>query len=206
MARLEEKEDVVHPLGIRLMHWINAFAVIAMMLSGWRIYNAAPLFDFEFPRDLTLGGWLGGALAWHFAAMWLLAGNALAYFVYAVLSGHFRRRFLPVFIARALRELTTLGRQRLNAHQAGRYTPAQRLVYLGVFATVLVAVLSGAAIWKPVQWQTLTALSGGYEAARLVHFFAMTAIALFLAAHVTLALTTQGVLVAMVTGRRERRA
>jgi len=67
-----------------------------MIMSGWRIYNASPLFDFRFPNAITLGGWLGGALQWHFAAMWLLVINLLVYVIVGFASGHFRRRFTPV--------------------------------------------------------------------------------------------------------------
>ena len=78
----------VHPLVVRITHWINVLAVLMMVTSGWRIYNASPLFDFRFPTELTLGGWLAGALQWHFAAMWLLAINGLVYVVYGIVSGH----------------------------------------------------------------------------------------------------------------------
>src|SRR5690606_24885120 len=87
---------LIHPLVVRITHWINAFAMICMIASGWRIYNASPLFDFTFPNSLTLGGWLAGALAWHFAAMWLLVINGLAYLIYGLASGHLRRRLLPL--------------------------------------------------------------------------------------------------------------
>lgn len=86
----------VHPLVVRVTHWINAFAILIMVVSGWRIYNADPLFPFKFPADLTLGGWLAGALQWHFAAMWLLALNGLVYVGYGIASGHFRRKLLPL--------------------------------------------------------------------------------------------------------------
>ena len=87
----------VHPLIVRITHWINAFAVLVMVASGWKIYNASPLFEsFSFPEGLTLGGWLAGALQWHFAAMWLLALNGLVYVVYGIESGHFRRKLLPI--------------------------------------------------------------------------------------------------------------
>ena len=66
---------LVHPLIVRATHWINALVILIMILSGWRIYNASPIFDFKFPNGITLGGWLGGALQWHFAAMWLLVLN-----------------------------------------------------------------------------------------------------------------------------------
>src|SRR5689334_6631733 len=72
---------VIHPVWVRITHWINALAVIVMITSGWQIYNASPLFGFVFPPAITLGGWLAGALLWHFAAMWVLAVNGLIYFI-----------------------------------------------------------------------------------------------------------------------------
>ena len=58
---------------MRITHWINALAILIMIGSGWQIYNASPLFDsLVFPKSITLGGWLAGALLWHFAAMWVL--------------------------------------------------------------------------------------------------------------------------------------
>src|SRR5262245_12752666 len=95
----------IHPLVVRITHWINVLAVLMMVTSGWRIYNASPLFGFTFPDGLTLGGWLAGALQWHFAAMWLLALNGLVYVVYGVASGHFRRKLLPVAPAALRRDL-----------------------------------------------------------------------------------------------------
>ena len=83
----------VHRLFVRVFHWINALGMTLMIMSGWRIYNASPLFDFRFPNGITLGGWLGGALQWHFAAMWLLVINLLIYVVVGFASGHFKRRF-----------------------------------------------------------------------------------------------------------------
>ncbi len=205
MADKEEAVEIVHPLMVRVTHWVNAFSLIVMMLSGWRIYNAAPIFAFEFPAGFTLGGWLAGALAWHFAAMWLLVGNAAIYFLYLALSGHFRRAFLPISPRNALREIAQM-RVLFAGHAPGHYNAAQRLIYVGVFIAIVVVIFSGAAIWKPVQFQELTALMGGYDMARRIHFFAMSAIALFLVVHVSLALTVQGVLTSMFTGRSERRA
>ena len=196
--------DGGHPLFLRLVHWINALAVVVMILSGWRIYNASPLFDFVFPPGLTLGGWLAGALAWHFAAMWLLAANLLAYLAYGILSGHFRRRWLPISPAAVWRDLSDLGALHAT-HVPGRYNAAQRLAYVFAMLAVIVAILSGLAIWKPVQLQELTALMGGFETARRLHFFAMAALVLFFIAHVALALSVKGALAPMVTGRSEAR-
>lgn len=197
-----EKLQTIHPLFIRVTHWVNAFAIFVMVLSGWRIYNASPLFGFEFPPGFTLGGWLAGALAWHFAAMWLLALNGMAYLAYGIVSGHFRRDFFPISFKRALNDVVLASRGRLD-HAPGRYNAAQRLLYVGVILAVIVAIFSGLAIWKPVQLQGLTALMGGYDAARLVHFFAMAAIVAFLVVHIALAVGVKGVLAPMFTGRAE---
>src|SRR5690348_2371227 len=58
----------IHPGWVRVCHWINALAILVMIGSGWQIYNASPLFSFMFPGAITIGGWLAGALLWHFAA------------------------------------------------------------------------------------------------------------------------------------------
>lgn len=197
-----ERRETVHPLFVRVTHWINAVAIFVMILSGWRIYNASPLFGFEFPAGFTLGGWLAGAIAWHFAAMWLLLLNGLAYLAYGLLSGHFRRSFLPISGRGLWRDLTQARQGRLD-HAPGRYNAVQRLAYIGVILAAFVVVLSGFAIWKPVQLQELTALLGGYEAARRWHFFAMAAIVAFLILHISLALSVKGILSPMVTGRAE---
>jgi thiosulfate reductase cytochrome b subunit len=186
-----------HPLFVRVSHWVNAFVMLVMILSGWRIYNASPLFPFRFPREFTLGGWLAGAIAWHFAAMWLLVGNGIFYLVYSLLSGHFRRDFLPISPRLAWCDLRLASRGRLP-HVPGRYNALERLIYIGVVLVSILAVVSGLAIWKPVQFQDLTALMGGYESARLVHFFTMVGLMLFLIVHVTLAMRTPGLVKAMI--------
>src|SRR5262245_30075152 len=86
--------SVIRPLWVRVTHWTSVVAVLVMIGSGWEIYNASPLFSFTFPRGITLGGWLAGALLWHFAAMWLLVVNGLVYIVAGVLTGHFGRKLL----------------------------------------------------------------------------------------------------------------
>lgn len=197
-----DARKTIHPLFVRVTHWVNAFAIFVMVLSGWRIYNASPLFGFEFPAGFTLGGWLAGALAWHFAAMWLLALNGVAYIAYGLVSGHFRMSFLPISLQGAFNDVLLASRGRLD-HEPGRYNAVQRLLYIGVILAVIVAVLSGLAIWKPVQLQTLTASMGGYETARRVHFFAMATIVAFLVVHIGLAVSVKGVLAPMFTGRAE---
>src|SRR5580765_5769293 len=132
----------VHPLVVRITHWINALAILVMVASGWRIYNASPLFEsFTFPEALTLGGWLAGALQWHFAAMWLLALNGLVYLVYGIASGHFRRKLLPLSPLAVLRDVRNAFRGRLGHEDLSRYNAAQRAAYLALifFLAVLVA-------------------------------------------------------------------
>jgi thiosulfate reductase cytochrome b subunit len=170
-----------------------------MILSGWRIYNAAPIWPFVFPPGFTLGGWLAGALAWHFAAMWLLGANLLAYLLYGLLTGHFRRRFLPFAPGDAVQDLRNITAGRA-AHEPGRYNAAQRLAYALAIVAIIAAILSGLALWKPVQLQELAALMGGYEGARRIHFAAMTALVLFIVGHVWIALRA-GVVGPMITGR-----
>ena len=189
-----------HPLYVRITHWINAFAVLLMIGSGWKIYNAAPLFSFTLPERLTIGRWLGGALLWHFAAMWLLVANGVIYLVLAGATGRLSRVLLPLRPREVLADLTAAVRGRL-LHTGSAYNAIQKLLYLGVLAAGLLIVASGLAIWKPVQLRPLTALMGGYEGARLVHFFAMAAIVAFLGVHVVMALLVPRALRAMTLGR-----
>lgn len=190
----------VHPFVVRLTHWLNAFAMVGMIMSGWQIYNASPLFGFRFPDWATLGGWLGGAIAWHLATAWLLIGNGLLYIAYGVLSGHFRRSFLPVRIADVLRDVANALRFRLP-HRVGEYNAVQRLAYTVTMVSGVLIVLSGFALWKPVQLAWLTSLFGGYDFARRVHFTAMACIVGFIVLHLVLVLIVPRTLPAMITGR-----
>ena len=190
----------VHPLAVRLAHWINAFAIGCMLMSGWAIYDASPLFGFRFPAWATVGGWLGGSIAWHLAAMWLLAANGLAYVAYGIGSGHFRRHFLPVRPTEVLHDAALAARLALP-HTPGSYNAVQRLSYLGVLALGVLVVASGLSIWKPVQLAPLVDLFGGYDVARRVHFFAMAGIALFIVVHLALVIAVPRTLWPMFSGR-----
>lgn len=192
---------VIHPLWLRVLHWINAFAMVIMIGSGWQIYNASPLFDFSFSRSITIGGWLGGALQWHFAAMWLLAINGVLYLLLGVITGRFRDKLWPISAAGIGHDLRQALSFKLSHADLSRYNQVQKLLYAGVIIAGIIAVLSGMSLWKPVQWQTLTALFGGYDAARYVHFFAMTAICGFLVIHIVLALLVPRALRAIIFGR-----
>jgi len=199
--RKTRPDSAIHPLWVRMTHWINAIAMVIMIMSGWQIYNASPLFSFEFPKTITLGGWLAGALLWHFAAMWLFVINGLVYVALGILTGRFRRKLLPIRFGEVVADTRAALTFKLSHDDLSVYNAVQRLLYLGVIVAGFIIVLSGLSIWKPVQLQNLTALFGGYEAARYVHFFAMAAIVGFLVVHVLLAIIVPKSLRAMMTGR-----
>ena len=192
---------VIQPAWVRIAHWVNAVAMILMIMSGWQIYNASPLFDFNFSSSITLGGWLGGALLWHFAAMWLLMVNGLVYVVLGFATGRFRKKLLPITPEGVISDTKAALTGKLSHDDLTKYNQVQKLLYAGIIVIGILIVLSGLAIWKPVQLQYLTALFGGYDLARYVHFFCMAAICAFLVVHVVLALLVPKSLRAMIIGR-----
>jgi thiosulfate reductase cytochrome b subunit len=198
---MKQTGTTIHPRWVRLCHWINALAILVMIGSGWQIYNASPLFDFVFPRQIALGNWLAGALLWHFAAMWVLVINGIVYVTLGIVTGRFRRKLLPIRPAEVIADLKAALTFNLAHDDLSRYNAVQKLLYTGVILAGIVIVLSGLSIWKPVQFQELTAVFGGYDAARYVHFFAMAAIVGFLVVHVALALIVPKSLRAMIIGR-----
>jgi thiosulfate reductase cytochrome b subunit len=201
-----------HPLARRIAHWIMALSILIMIGSGWRIYNASPIFPFTFPEWATLGGdveWalarhgdpgVATAIAWHFAAMWLLVVSYIFFMLMGVLSGHFWRDFLPVGPRSVMHDMIAALRFRLE-HRLGEYNAVQKLAYWGGLALVAVMILSGIAIWKPVQTYPLELLFGGFQGAREVHFLVMAGIVFFLLIHVGLTLLVPRTLLAMVVGR-----
>ena len=191
----------IHPLIVRITHWVNAFAILIMVASGWRIYNASPLFQFKFPDGFTLGGWLAGALQWHFAAMWLLAVNGLVYLAYGVLGSHFRRKLLPVKPGEVLSDIGAALSGKLAHEDLRIYNAAQRAAYLGAIVLGMLLILTGLVIWKPVQFHALGSLMGDYEGARLLHFFAMSALVLFVIVHVVMVALVPRTFPTMFTGR-----
>ena len=192
----------IHPGWVRVCHWINALAILVMIGSGWQIYNASPLFHgLEFSKHIALGNWLGGALLWHFAAMWVLVVNGIVYVSLGLVTGRFRRKLLPIYPSEVLSDAKAALTFKLAHDDLSRYNAVQKLLYAGVILCGILIVLSGLSIWKPVQFQELTALFGGYDFARYVHFFAMSAIVGFLCVHVLLALLVPKSLRAMIAGR-----
>jgi thiosulfate reductase cytochrome b subunit len=203
-----------HAIAVRVTHWLMALSMLIMIGSGWRIYNASPIFGFSFPDWAVLGGDVETALArhndpgvasgiaWHFAAMWVLFGSYLLYLLWGALSGHFWHDFLPVGPKSFLRDFLAAARFRLE-HHLGEYNAVQRVFYWGVLALVALMLLSGIAIWKPVQTYPLEVLFGGFQGARIVHFLGMSAIVAFLVVHVVLVILVPRTFIAMVTGRAE---
>ena len=193
--------SAVHPRWLRLTHWLNVLAVLIMLTSGWRIYNASPIWAFTIPSDLTLGGWLGGAIQWHFAAMWLLVGNGLLYLAVNIGSGRAAAKFFPVSPQAIWRDTLAALQGKLSHADPRHYNAVQRAAYLFVIADLLVIVLSGLVLWKSVQFPVLRDLMGGYEGARRVHFVGMSALVGFVAVHIVMALTVPRTIVSMIRGR-----
>src|SRR5205807_5911501 len=123
---------VIQPAWVRAMHWTNAVAMVVMIMSGWQIYNASPLFDFRFPSSITLGGWLAGALLWHFAAMWLLMVNGLIYLILGVATGRFRRMLVPIRPREVLADTKAALARNLSYDDLSIYNAVQKLLYLGI--------------------------------------------------------------------------
>ena len=193
---------VIQPAWVRALHWTNAVAMVLMIMSGWQIYNASPLFtSLRFSHSITLGGWLGGALLWHFAAMWLLTVNGLIYVIVGFATGRFKSKLLPITPGGVISDTKAAFTGKLSHDDLSKYNQVQKLLYAGIIIVGVVIVLSGLSIWKPVQLQWLTALFGGYEIARYVHFFCMSAIVAFLVIHIALAVLVPKSLRAMIIGR-----
>ena len=191
----------IHPLWLRATHWLNAIAVVLMVTSGWRIYNASPVYEMRFPGEMTLGGWLGGALQWHFAGMWLLAFNGLVYLALTVLSGRFASKFFPITVVGVWHDLRDALRGRLSHADPRHYNGLQRLAYLTAIVDLILLVFSGLVLWKSVQFPLLRELMGGYEGARRVHFFAMATLVAFVVGHVLMVALVPRTLLTMLRGR-----
>src|SRR5215469_8494176 len=197
----KEPAKVIQPAWVRAMHWTNAVAMILMIMSGWQIYNASPLFGFSFPGSITLGGWLAGGLLWHFAAMWLLMVNGLIYLITGFATGRFRRKLFPITPTGVISDVKAALTFRLAHDDLSKYNYVQKLLYAGIIAVGIVIVLSGLSIWKPVQLHWLVMLFGDYDNARYVHFICMSLIVAFLFVHVLLAILVPKSLRAMIIGR-----
>lgn len=189
------------PWPIRAMHWLNALVLVVMAGSGLQIlvafprmgprdapYDWFPLQGWTPPDWARVGGWLAGARAWHFAFAWVLILNGVLYVAYLAISGEWRRRlFLPRRDAgNALRMIAYYLRARRTPPQQGLYNGLQRATYTGVLALGAFVVVTGLAIYKPVQLGIFARLLGGYDPARLLHFTALALFAAFTLTHLVL--------------------
>ena len=195
------REQLVHPAWLRATHWLNAIAVVLLMMSGWRIYDATAFLGFAIPQGITLGGCLGGAIQWHFAAMWLLGVNGLLYLALNLLSGRLLRKFFPLSLDSLLADVTSALRGSLAHDDPRHYNMVQRLAYLFVMADSVLLVVSGLVLWKSVQFPLLRELLFGYEGARRVHFVAMAALAAFAVVHLAMVALVPRTLLYMIRGR-----
>jgi thiosulfate reductase cytochrome b subunit len=198
---MHRRAKKLHPLPIRVMHWINALTMIVMVTSGWGIYDDYVIISgLHFSQTFRLGSWAAESLLWHFAGMWFLAINGLIYLFYGILTGRFRNKLLPI----RLREIVETVRDTLHfriAHDdITHYNAVQKLLYIIVIIAGISQVVTGLAIWKPIQFSWLVALFGGFQGARLVHFWGMVVIVGFFIVHVALALLVPRTLLAMLTG------
>ena len=195
------KERHLHPVPIRVMHWTNAVAIFIMIGSGWKIYDDDVIFGWlHIPEFLTIGKWAQHGLQWHFFGMWVFVINGLAYLSYGIATGRFRQKLFPLSLREILATVGDALRFRLAHEDLTHYNAVQKILYLGIMAVGVLTVISGLALWKPVQFSELASLFGSFQTIRLVHFLCMAAIVGFLLIHVTLALLVPKSLVAMLTG------
>jgi thiosulfate reductase cytochrome b subunit len=185
---------------VRFTHWATLVLLIGMVTSGLQIYGAYakfgerggpyyvnPLQDAGFPGWSRLGGWLAGGLNWHFALMWGLVGVGLLYLCYLVASGEWRSLlFRPKDVRGAIAMQQYYLRLRKDHPPQGKHNPLQKLAYTFIVLLGLLSVLSGLAIYKPVQFAWLTTLLGGFQAARYWHFWAVWIFVAFTIVHVVL--------------------
>jgi thiosulfate reductase cytochrome b subunit len=197
----DEPVHRLHPLPLRIMHWINAVAIFIMIGSGWKIYDDDVIFGFlHFPDWLVIGKWAQHGLQWHFFGMWIFVLNGLCYLTYGLATGRFRRKLFPIYPREFLATVADALRFRLGHDDLTHYNPVQKILYLGVMLVGILIVISGLALWKPVQFSALAGLFGSFQTIRLVHFLCMSAIVAFVLVHVALALLVPQSLVAMLSG------
>ncbi len=191
----------LHPLPIRIMHWINAVTIFIMVGSGWKIYNDEVIFGWlTFPDWATLGMWAQHGLQWHFFGMWILVTNGLCYLAYGLATGRYRRMLLPIRGREILRTVNDTLHFHLAHEDTTKYNAVQKLMYLFVICVGILIVISGLTLWKPIQFSPMVTFFGSFQNVRLVHFFCMASIVGFIIVHVALALLVPKTLLAMVGG------
>jgi thiosulfate reductase cytochrome b subunit len=182
-----------HPWAVRICHWTNAVALIVLVMSGLQIFTAFPSFGAKIPESdliekvpeaVRLGGWLGGALQWHFTFMWIFAATGIFYVISQVLSGHFRT---VLFTFADVRGVWPMVRHYFlfgpKPAATGQYNALQKLAYTSTLAFGALSLATGAVMYKPVQLSGVAWMFGGYHTARLLHFLAMCGFLSFIPGH-----------------------
>ena len=184
-----------HPFAVRLTHWLNAIALFVMAGSGLRIYLAFPAFGdklppkdfFVFPHRYSIGGWLGGALQWHFTFMWLFIAAGLAYIMHQVITGTWRQ---VVFMPRDVLGVWPMFRHYFlfgpKPEQVESYNPLQKLAYTGSIFLGALSILTGLVLYKSAQLSFLIPLLGGYRSVRILHFVALAGFLAFVPGHLVM--------------------
>jgi thiosulfate reductase cytochrome b subunit len=203
-----------HPGLVRLAHWVNAVSLVVLTMSGLQIFAAFPSFGPKVPQSdiatvpeaIRLGGWLGGALQWHFTFAWLFAATGVIYVVYLAVSGHWRHVVLRTD------EIGGVGP--MVRHYLGRageprlrepYNPLQKLAYSSTLLVGALAVATGVLLAKPVQYALVVEALGGFAAIRMYHFAAMLGLLAFVPGHlVMVALHGWENFTSMITGWKRR--
>ena len=191
----------LHPAPVRVMHWINAVVMLVMVMSGWGIYNDDVIIrGFLFSQALRLGDWAAWSLNWHFAGMWFFTINGLIYLIYGFASGRLREKLLPIRPTELVQTVVDTLHFKIAHEDITIYNAVQKLLYIVVILAGISQVVTGLAIWKPIQFSGLVSLLGGFQTARMLHFAGMAVIVGFLVVHVALALLVPKTLWAMVSG------
>jgi thiosulfate reductase cytochrome b subunit len=196
-------KEYQHPFIVRWTHWVNVVALGIMLMSGLKIYNASPLWDFDIPSILTLGGWLAGARMWHFFGMWLFVLNGLAWCGYNLLSKHGRKTtlFRGKDVSGVLPMIQYYLRIRKIHPPSGKYNALQKLAYTTVAGFGVGAIVSGISLYWPVQFGWISSVFGGYDTARICHFVFAGSFVLFLSGHIVMVIIAGwSNFVSMITG------
>jgi thiosulfate reductase cytochrome b subunit len=184
-----------HPSIVRLSHWAGALATTILVLSGLEIFAAFPSFGDKIPQvDLfvppgfmRLGGWLGGALPWHFTFAWVFVMSGVVYLAYQIGSGNIRQ---VLFVPRDIPGVWPMARHYFlfgpKPPQHEVYNPLQKLAYTTVLGLGVLAAVTGAALYKPIQLSWLVAMLGGFRLTRIWHFVAMAGILAFIPGHLVM--------------------
>jgi Ni/Fe-hydrogenase b-type cytochrome subunit len=186
-----------HPLPIRITHWVNAISLFVMVTSGLQIFRAFPSFGpkipekilLNVPKSLTLGGWLAGALQWHFTFMWFFAASGGIYVAYQVISGHYRTM---LFMPRDIPGVWPMARHYFlfgpKPPATEQYNPLQKLAYTSTIGFGVLSLVTGIVLYKPAQFSWMAFLLGGFHLTRIWHFAAMCGFLAFIPGHLIMVL------------------